>query len=111
MLFRSHPMLPVETAYIEHLLRTPMAIEEMRRHSRGIADFRMRLYWDEFRDLRLCLPPLAEQRQILEHVALSTKRFDAIMAATERSLVLLSERRSALITAAVTGQIDLREVA
>lgn len=105
------PMVPIETAYIEHLLRTPMAIEEMRRHSRGIADFRMRLYWDEFRDLRLCLPPLAEQRQILEHIALSTKRFDAIMAATERSLVLLSERRSALITAAVTGQIDLREVA
>ncbi len=105
------PMVPVETAYIEHLLRTPMAIEEMRRHSRGIADFRMRLYWDEFRDLRLCLPPLAEQRQILEHIALSTKRFDAIMAATERSLILRSERRSALITAAVTGQIDLREVA
>ena len=103
------PIEPVETAYVEYLLRSPMAIEEMRRFSRGIADFRMRLYWDEFRNLSVCLPPLGEQRAILGHIAASSKRFDAIMAATERSIALLKERRSALITAAVTGQIDLRE--
>lgn len=103
------PIKPVETSYIECLLRSPMAIEEMRRYSRGIADFRMRLYWDEFRNLSICLPPLSEQRAILDHIAASSKRFDAIMAATEQSASLLKERRSALITAAVTGQIDLRE--
>jgi type I restriction enzyme S subunit len=105
------PIEPVETAYVEALLRSPMAIEEMRRFSRGIADFRMRLYWDEFRNLAICLPPLHEQRAILSHIAVSSARFDAIMAATERSASLLKERRSALITAAVTGQIDLRDAA
>lgn len=103
------PLKPIETAYVECLLRTPMAIEEMRRFSRGIADFRMRLYWDEFRNLSICLPPLKEQRAILDHIATSSARFNTIVAATERSIALLKERRSALITAAVTGQIDLRE--
>ncbi|HRD72538.1 MAG TPA: restriction endonuclease subunit S [Aquimonas sp.] len=103
------PVKPIETAYMECLLRTPMAIEEMRRFSRGIADFRMRLYWDEFRNLSICLPPLKEQRAILDHIATSSARFNTIVAATDRSIALLKERRSALITAAVTGQIDLRE--
>lgn len=105
------PVKPIETAYVECLLRTPMAIEEMRRFSRGIADFRMRLYWDEFRNLTICLPPLKEQRVILDHIAVSSARFNTIVAMTERSIALLKERRSALITAAVTGQIDLREEA
>lgn len=38
-----------------------------------------------------------------------TQRLDTLLANTERSIDLLKERRAALITAAVTGQIDLRE--
>jgi type I restriction enzyme S subunit len=37
-----------------------------------------------------------------------TKRIGSIASKTERSITLLKERRSALVTAAVTGQIDLR---
>jgi len=37
-------------------------------------------------------------------------RFKSVIDKTERSIALLKERRSALITAAVTGQIDLREI-
>lgn len=97
------------TGYIEHLLRTPMAIEEMRRHSRGIADFRMRLYWDYFRDIKVCLPPKDEQDVILDRIIRETSRIDLLSEKTQHSIDLLKKRRSALITAAVTGQIDLRE--
>jgi type I restriction enzyme S subunit len=97
------------TGYIEHLLRTPMAIEEMRRYSRGIADFRMRLYWDYFRDLKVCLPPKKEQGAILEHLGKETGRIDLLTEKTQLSIDFLKERRSALITAAVTGQIDVRQ--
>ena len=38
-------------------------------------------------------------------------RIESLQEKTERSIELLKERRSALITAAVTGQIDLREAA
>lgn len=105
----AEPIDAFRTAFIEHLLRTPMAIEEMRRYSRGIADFRMRLYWDYFRDLKVCLPPLDEQDAILSLISRETALIDLLSEKTQRSIDLLKERRSALITAAVTGQIDLRE--
>lgn len=107
----AEPTAAVRTAYIENLLRTPMAIEEMRRYSRGIADFRMRLYWDYFRDLKVCLPPLEEQDKILNMISRETSRIDLLSEKTQRSIDLLKERRAAFITAAVTGQIDLRESA
>ena len=54
-------------------------------------------------------PPLDEQEAIAQHVESETLRIDELIAKSERSVELLKERRSALITAAVTGQIDLRE--
>lgn len=88
-----------------------MAVEEMRRFSRGIADFRMRLYWEYFRDLKVCVPPLEGQDEILAELSRKNAHMDRLGSATERSIALLKERRAALITAAVTGQIDLREEA
>jgi len=55
------------------------------------------------------VPPSVEQAQIVEFLSRSTMRVDGVISKTERSINLLKERRSALITAAVTGQIDLRE--
>jgi type I restriction enzyme, S subunit len=103
------PTTTLRTEYVELLLRTQLATEEMRRFSRGIADFRMRLYWDYFRDLKVCLPPLPEQDLILGHIRRETTRCDSLVLKTQRSIDLLKERRAAFITAAVTGQIDLRE--
>jgi type I restriction enzyme S subunit len=58
----------------------------------------------------IVLPPSsAEQSAIVEWVSKASARLDTLLYKTELSLTLLKERRSALITAAVTGQIDLRE--
>ncbi|UHD17387.1 restriction endonuclease subunit S domain-containing protein [Thiocapsa bogorovii] len=105
----AQPKRVFRTEYVEHLLRTPMAVEEMRRFSRGIADFRMRLYWEYFRDVCVCLPSVDEQDAILDYIQRETIRIDALSIKTQHSIDLLKERRAALITAAVTGQIDLRE--
>lgn len=107
----AEPIEDLQTGYIEQLLRTPMAVEEMRRYSRGIADFRMRLYWEYFRDLKVCLPPVVEQKAILERIRRATTRIDVLVSKTERSIELLKEHRASLITAAVTGKIDVREAA
>jgi type I restriction enzyme S subunit len=105
----AEPTCEIRSDFVELLLRTPMAIEEMRRFSRGIADFRMRLYWDDFKNIRVCLPPVEEQNRILEFIAKASSRIDLLAERTQESITLLKERRTALITAAVTGQIDLRE--
>lgn len=59
-------------------------------------------------ELRGPLPVLDEQRAIVAHIARETAKLDAVRAATERTIALLKERRSALIAAAVTGQLDVR---
>lgn len=105
------PVTEFRTKFIEHLLHTKSAAEEIRRFSRGIADFRMRLYWDHFRALNVCLPPLAEQDRILSEIDTETARIDGLISLTERSIDLLREKRAALITAAVTGKIDVRGAA
>lgn len=54
-------------------------------------------------------PPMDEQLHIVDVLAQEMERIDTLIGTSERSIELLKERRSALITAAVTGQIDLRE--
>jgi type I restriction enzyme, S subunit len=57
------------------------------------------------------LPSLDEQRRIAVYLDEQTAKIDALIAETERFIELARERRVALITAAVTGQIDVREMA
>lgn len=59
----------------------------------------------------LPIPNVAEQRDILGFLNAHKSQLDTLIQKTELSIELLKERRSALITAAVTGQIDLRESA
>jgi len=53
-------------------------------------------------------PSLIEQLKIVTYLDQQTTRMDALISEAERSISLLQERRSALITAAVTGKIDVR---
>ncbi len=54
------------------------------------------------------LPPVAEQDRIGAFVRDQTKRIDALVAKKGRLIELLQEKRTALISAAVTGKIDVR---
>lgn len=54
------------------------------------------------------LPPLSEQTAIVAFLETELSKFDALTAEAQRTITLLQERRTALISAAVTGQIDVR---
>lgn len=56
------------------------------------------------------VPPREEQAVIQRHITASTEKFDDLILEAETAIELLRERRTALISAAVTGQIDVREV-
>jgi type I restriction enzyme S subunit len=64
----------------------------------------------DLRAFAIPLPPVEEQLAICEYAAAQTAKADALIAKTERFIELSRERRAALITAAVTGQIDVQEV-
>ena len=61
-------------------------------------------------ELPVVLPPVIEQEEILAFIAAQTFRFDTLTTEAQSAIDLLQERRSALISAAVTGQIDVRGV-
>ncbi len=107
----ARPLGDVRTMFVEQLLRTPQAIEQVRRYSRGITEFRLRLYWEEFKNLRIALPQVAEQDEILSAVTSEIAAFNRLAGTVESAITLLKERRSALIAAAVTGKIDVRRAA
>ena len=66
---------------------------------------------ETLKGLALLVPPLKEQIVIANHIDLETAKIDSLIAEANRSIGLMKERRSALISAAVTGQIDVRGLA
>lgn len=57
------------------------------------------------------LPPLDEQKAIVKHIETESAKIDAAIGRTEREMELMHEYRTALISEAVTGKIDVRESA
>ena len=54
------------------------------------------------------LPPLKEQAEIIAFVSLQLEKFDALINTANSAINLMQERRTALISSAVTGKIDVR---
>ena len=69
------------------------------------------LRFENFTKVPLPHVPEDEQKAIADFLDHATARIDTLIAKTERSIDLLREYRTALITAAVTGKLDLREAA
>jgi type I restriction enzyme, S subunit len=61
-------------------------------------------------ELKIAAPSLREQTAIMAFLETELAKFDTLTAEAQRAIDLLQERRTALISAAVTGKIDVREV-
>lgn len=101
------PSEKLNSRYLAHLLRGSSAESLSRLEEAGHGTKALRM--ENWVSIELPVPPLHEQLAIIEMLDIQTARLDSLADKTERSINLLKERRSALITAAVTGQIDLRE--
>ena len=99
----------VSPVYLTMLMRSSVVFEQFSLWSRGGTMDVINI--GTLSGIVLALPPASEQQAIHRYVSHEAERIDALVNKTERSIELLKERRSALITAAVTGQIDLREAA
>ena len=104
------PGVHLDPGYIDALVRLSTFAQEVTRYSKGVWSSRLRLYPEGFFTVSLPVPPLREQREIVAHIAKKICKLDELHAATERTAVLVKERRSALIAAAVTGHMDVGSV-
>ena len=74
----------------------------------GTSSSMQNLGQDQFRSFNFPNPPQSEQETIAAILDRETAKLDALTAEAQRGIALLKERRSALISAAVTGKIDVR---
>lgn len=81
----------------------------LRTESEGAGSTKGAITCEQLGNLRIPVPNLAEQIEIAAKIETETTRLDALRAEAERAIALLKERRAALIAAAVTGQIDVRQ--
>lgn len=97
---------------VSYLLRTfETAYLKLRRDSEEAGATKGAITCEQIGNLTIPVPPLAEQQDIVAHLDTELAKFDTLTAEAQRAIDLLQERRTALISAAVTGQIDVREVA
>ncbi|HFE38897.1 MAG TPA: restriction endonuclease subunit S [Gammaproteobacteria bacterium] len=64
---------------------------------------------NDLKEYRLPIPPLEEQKQIVKDLRTKSSRMDTLIEKASQTIKLMKERRTALISAAVTGKIDVRE--
>lgn len=76
--------------------------------SNGIRPSQWRLEPDNFCQLHFFFPGKKEQEEIVEFIEDMTIKYDNLMALAQEQITLLKERRTALISSAVTGKIDVR---
>lgn len=70
---------------------------------------RASLSQDLLKKMPVLLPPIDEQNEIANYLQAECDKFSEIFAETEKTIFLLKERRTSLISATVTGKIDVRE--
>jgi len=97
--------------FLHHLLRDKNMADVYLAISNGIRPSQWRLEADQFLGLTIFLPPADEQLAIVATLERTDLLFGPLVAESTHAITLLQERRSALISAAVTGQIDVRGLA
>lgn len=100
----------VEGRFYGALMKCGMYIQALRLTSNFIRDGQD-LNFNHVRKVRLPKLDMQEQAEIADHIERETGKIDSLITLTERSIDLLREKRSSLITAAVTGKIDVRTAA
>lgn len=93
--------------YCKYAVRESAFLAEVEKRSVGVSY--PAINTTDLANIPVSVYPPPQQRIIAEHLDRETTRLDTLMAKVRETIALLGERRSALIAAAVTGRIDVRD--
>ena len=96
--------------YMMYYLNTPGMLG-VARASAFVAIGQCNLNPSRYGEIPVAIPPRNEQKGIVQFLEKETHRINRLIAQAQSAIALLQERRTALISAAVTGKIDVRELA
>lgn len=100
------PFSDLDSDFLMHYLSTPMFVAHFAPEATGVSV--PHISPDQIASFVIAIPSLDEQRCIVDHLQRELTELDALRDHAKHTVDLLKERRSALIAAAVTGQIDVR---
>ncbi|GAB0058509.1 Type-1 restriction enzyme EcoKI specificity protein [Candidatus Magnetaquicoccaceae bacterium FCR-1] len=98
----------ITSKYLMLSVYGPLARESIQSKSKGSTVGHLRV--GEVGELPCIVPSVTEQKEIVTYIDNLNDRIDSLTLEAQRAIDLLKERRSALISAAVTGKIDVREL-
>lgn len=102
------PKCRIDSRYFEALLRTNEGKEEVNSFSYGVADFRKRLYWNKFRNIKVPVPPLEEQKEISNFIDNVTSKIDELIESKQALINKLVQYKKSVIYEYVTGKKEVK---
>lgn len=97
------------SGYLHHLLRSKIYIDQYGSVSKGVRPGQWDLSYDEFKSLKVILPPVDEQKEIYNRLTKELKFNSQLSNLESKKVEFLEEYRQSLISSIVTGQIRVTE--
>ncbi|HEX21671.1 MAG TPA: restriction endonuclease subunit S, partial [Actinobacteria bacterium] len=97
----------IRADYLQYAMRESSFIETIVSRSVGVSYPAVNV--SDIENINIPLPPIVEQQAIANFLDRTTSKIDILVTKIELSIEKLNEYRTALISAAVTGKLDLRE--
>jgi type I restriction enzyme, S subunit len=97
-----------EPGFLARVLQSPIGRSQIQAVISGAFGLAKNIAQSDVKDFALAVPPLPEQAAIAAYLDKETAKLDALVGKVEEAVERLQEYRTALITAAVTGKIDIR---
>ncbi len=103
------PKKDTQSTFYHYLFRSKMCQVQLKRYSYGIMNMRLRLYFSQFGQIFMPVPPYDEQGQIIAYMKEKDDEISKSIDLESQKIELLKECRQALISEVVTGKVDVRD--
>ena len=97
-----------DRVFISYFMKSALIKSQIDGIQNGAA--REGLNFEQISGFKIVLPPQNEQNEIVNYINYKSSKIDTLIEKSNKSIELLKEKRTALISACVTGKIDVREL-
>ena len=111
LIYRIQLISDANTYYLSYFLRSNFGRSQIKADARGSSMTMAKISQEHIKDWVVAMPSLDEQQAIVNYLDIETRKIDILVVEAQKAIDLLYERRTALISAAVTGKIDVRSIA
>lgn len=96
-----------DSEYLDMMLRLPRLVKLYASLSTGLTESRLRLYPDDFMNISFFIPPIDEQKQIVDSLKSICLPIDNAISNATKQITLLQERKQIIINDVVTGKVKV----